>query len=161
MESRLEEELNGKELSSEICEKKGIKLYDPFFYKEIESLGQGAFGSVEKCVDIRDRSMVAIKKIKIKSLKKYQERLWNIASFLVESEILKRIVKVNDPNLAKYIGEFYIQDKEGIIEYLILITEAGDFSLKELIKTRLNSRTEDEKKLEKAAYTPDEVLLFY
>ena len=149
MEGRLEEELAGKELSAEICEKKEIKEFDPFFFKKIEKLGEGAFGSVEKCVDIRDRTIVAVKKIKIKGVK---DKIGNISSFLVEGEILKRILQRSHPHLAKYLGGFYVKDNAGVVESLVLVTEAGDFSLKQLIKCRLDSKNGNA-----AAYTPDEV----
>ena len=155
MELKLEAELGGKKLTAEICEERGIKEFDPFFYKKIETLGEGAFGSVERCVDIRDRSMVAIKKIKIKGV---EDEITNMISFLVEREILKKILQKSHPNLAKFMGEFYVKDEAGLVESLVLITESGDFSLKELIKCRLERKSEEEKKNGSLApYTPDEV----
>ena len=139
MEERVRIELNGGELDSLFCEKRNLKPFDPFFYRKIEELGKGHFGSVEKCLDIRDRSMVAVKKIKIKELPDYDDRLGNISSFLVETEVLRRIKETSHPILAKILGEFYIADNNGIIESLVLVSEAGDFSLKELINCRLNS----------------------
>jgi serine/threonine protein kinase len=157
MTERVRKELNGKELDSLFCEKRGLRLFDPFFFRKIEVLGSGAFGSVEKCLDIRDRKMVAVKKIKIKGEKDYEG---NISSYLVETEMLKRIKESDHPNLAKMIGEFYESDSMGIIESLILVTEAGDFSLKEIMNCRLSMRTEEEKKKKKSAYEPEEIIGF-
>ena len=58
----LKKELAGSELTAEILEKKEIKEFDPVFFKTIEKLGKEGFASVEKCVDIRDRTIVAVKK---------------------------------------------------------------------------------------------------
>jgi serine/threonine protein kinase len=157
MEERIKHELNGKELDSSFCERRGLRAFDPFFFRKIEVLGEGAFGSVEKCLDIRDRSMVAVKKMKIKGQDDYEG---NISSFLVETEMLKRIKERNHPNLAKIIGEFYVADSNGIIESLIIVSEAGDFSLKQIINCRLKSRSEEEKKSRKAAYEPEHVIGF-
>ena len=146
MEERVRIELNGSEPNSIFCEKRNLKPFDPFFYRKIEELGKGAFGSVEKCLDIRDRTMVAVKKINIKEQPEYDERLRIISFFLVETEVLRRIKETSHPNLEKILGEFYIADNHGIIESLVLVSEAGEFSLKELFNCRLNSRSEEEKK---------------
>ena len=69
MEERVRIELNDKELDSLFCEKRNLKPFDPFFYRKIKLLGRGAFGSVVKYLDIRDQSMVAVKKIKIDHFK--------------------------------------------------------------------------------------------
>ena len=98
MEERVRIELNGSELDSLFCEKRNLNPFDPFLYRKIEELGKGGFGSVEKCLDIRDRSMVAVKKINIKEQPEYEKRLINISSFLVETEVLRRIEETSHPN---------------------------------------------------------------
>ena len=87
-----------------------------------------------------------------------KDKIGHISSFLVEGEILKRILQRSHPNLAKYLGEFYVKDDAGLVESLVLVTETGDFSLKQLIKCRLDDKSEKEKNNgNAAAYTPDEV----
>ena len=52
---------------------------------------------------------------------------------MIETNILKRIREQSHPNIAKYIGTHYIKDVNGEIEKLVLITEAGNFNLKDLV----------------------------
>ena len=157
MVEKIEDELSGDELTSIFCEKKMLKEFDPFYYKKIETLGEGGFGKVERYLDIRDRTMVAVKQISTKKEdKKYME---NIASFFVEMRILKRINRENSPNLPKLRGGFYTKNENFIVEKLVIVTEAGDFSLKELIISR-EKKSKSEGDNNKAAYTPEETLLF-
>jgi hypothetical protein len=112
------EEMLGEDghLTIELCKEFGLKEYDPTQYYELETLGSGAFGVVRKCKYIPKHELHAVKTITIQGIRR-EIMLNNIASFLVEAEISKNLLKIQHPNLAIFKDNWYIID---------LITEAGD-----------------------------------
>ena len=152
MEEIVEEKL-GKdgELTTKICEEFGLKEYDPAQYLELETLGSGAFGIVRKCKFIPQHELHAVKMVKIHGIKK-SKIIQNIGSYFVETEISKRILTIKNPNLASFKDNCFILDSSrSKIESLVLITEAGDYSLKDLLDCRISQN-------KFPPYSPDEAL---
>ena len=76
----------------------------------------------------------------------------NVVGFLVETNICKKLKDINHPNLASFKNSCYLLDSSGNIQSLILITEAGDFSLKDLVECRKNQGNSP-------PYNPEEALI--
>ena len=55
---------------------------------------------------------------------------------MIEREILKRIGKINTLFISNLLGEYFISDINNKVESLVLLTEAGEFSLEQLISNR-------------------------
>ena len=138
MESIIGEKLQNNKLTIGFCKDYGLGLFNDYEYKPLEILGEGAFGKVYKAMSIKNREMMAVKKITIQAVEK-KKLVENIASFLVEIEVLKIVEKIDNPNLASFKGKFFTAQKEEEsekIQELVLVTEAGDFNLEKLNKTR-------------------------
>ena len=124
------------ELTIEICKQFGLTEFDPTKYIELETLGSGAFGVVKKCKYIPIHEFHAVKKVSIQGTSR-AKMIDKIASFLVESEIFKKLHRIQHPNIASFKGEYYIIDPvTNKIESLVLVTEAGDYTLAELFECR-------------------------
>ena len=134
MESIIGEKLQNKSLTIDFCKDHGLGLFNDFEYKPLEILGEGAFGKVYKAMSIKNREMMAVKKIKIQGVDK-QKLVENIGSFLVEIEALKIVEKINNPNLSSFKGKFFTAQKEEAekIQELVLVNEAGDFNLEKCV----------------------------
>jgi serine/threonine protein kinase len=150
MEEFLSNKLGKGDLTVDICEEQGLKLFDNFYYKELETLGKGAFGVVLKCMQIEHRDMVAVKIVQLNS-KSREKMIQNLGSYFVETEILKKVHKIFNPNIACLKNNFYIPDEKGVIQSLVLVTEAGDFSLSQLVKCRKANK-------KNPPYSPSEAL---
>ena len=152
MELIIGEKLQNKKPTIEFCKDHGLGLFNDYEYKPLEILGEGAFGKVYKAMWIKNREMMAVKKITIQGLNK-EEMSVNIATFLVEREALKLVDKINNPNLASFKGNFFTvqTEKSKRIQELVLVTEAGDFNLKNLTRKRREQGINP-------PYTPEEAL---
>lgn len=152
MEEIVEERLGIKErLTIEICEQFGLREYDPTQYHELETLGSGAFGVVRKCKYIPRHELHAVKMVKIQGIEK-RKVTNNIASYFVETEVSKNILKIQHPNLAAFKDNcFVLASSRSSIESLVLITEAGDYSLEDFLKCRKAENKQP-------PYSPDETL---
>lgn len=117
-------------------------------------LGEGSFGEVWMCLEVKKRELAAVKFVKIKGEKDDEKRINNICNFLVEKEILEKISLQAVDCLARIFGAFYSLNKEGEIENLILASESGDYSIDQLINAR------KEKFKSKSPYAGAEALAF-
>ena len=81
------------ELNIKLCKNHGLTLFDDFKFKPLEILGKGSFGEVYKAMWIKNREMMAVKKVRIQGINK-EKLVENIVSFMVEIEVLKIIKKI-------------------------------------------------------------------
>lgn len=141
------ESQNG-ELTPPICQEHGLKLFDEFCYRKLRMLGKGAFGEVWMCLQIESREFAAVKYINVKTQQNKID-IDNLASFLVEKEMLQKVSQKGIPSIAKLLGAYYQLDSMGNVQYVILVSESGDYSLDQLIKARASKNK---------PYKPREVL---
>ena len=136
-------------LTIERCQKEGLKEYDHNQYIELDTLGRGAYGMVKKCKFIPIHEFHAVKTVRIQGIP-HEKMKKNVVGFLVETNICKKLKDINHPNLASFKNSCYLLDSSGNIQSLILITEAGDFSLKDLVECRKNQKNSPPYKAEEA-----------
>jgi serine/threonine protein kinase len=137
-------------LTVEFCKEYGLREFDPSIYIELETLGEGAFGIVKKCMEIKNRELHAVKKMKIKGIK-HSKMIDNLGSFLVEREVSRNLLSLKNPSIACFKDNFYILDQNQDIESVVLVSEAGDYSLRQLLECRKAQN-------KNPPYHPDEAL---
>ena len=85
-----------------------------------------------KCLEQRNNWLiVAVKYINIEGMTT-EKMIDNATSFLVEKIILEKVSALNSLHIAKLIGAYYTLNQQSRnLQQLILVTECGDFNLKE------------------------------
>ena len=103
-----------------------IPIIDMQFYKQLELLGKGGFGTVFRAFDPSTSSLLAIKHFPKKNNV-------DLKTILSEDKLLTKIEQINQGNrFIKYRGLF--QDKSN--GNFVIIMESGDINLRELLKFR-------------------------
>ena len=180
--------MNQEEFNSEISKLWGLEKIDKNLYLKLENSGKSIsrFRSVKIFQNKKDHSLVAMKKFKLKEIwynnKKEkseekeklhfseweprfkiekEEELYNqISDFLFEIKIFQRLQKSEHPNLPKFFGAYYESDKHGVLKNLMILIEAGDFSLKDLLQHHKLQQDLKDKNSRGACLSPEEVILF-
>jgi serine/threonine protein kinase len=108
-------------------------------------LGKGSFGRVIRALRTKDRENVAIKFIKV-SGSSLDEIYPFVESFFLEYTLQKKLLnKQNNHCICNLIGAYYTLDQDDKADELVLISEAGNCNLKEIISIRENYRSQNNK----------------
>jgi hypothetical protein len=73
--------------------------------------------------------------------------------------LLKLMKSALPGNFACFEGEYYVKDRRGLVDYLLIITEAGDFSLREIFNCRLEGKIPGGESRD-CVYNPEQVISF-